>query len=467
MLMCRRLTRLMFAAIAAVVAVVSAGGSPAFAQQATPVTAGAAGVSGTDAQQPEAGRDTQGDKRGFFARKPEASPMPSASSGGPLTALWIWMQATQQRLHQSLAGAVRDLKTRDPFAAAMALITVSFLYGVFHAAGPGHGKAVISSYVLANERTVRRGIFLSFLAAGVQGLSALVLVAVLALLLNATGMTIKATERWIETLSWALVALVGAWLLYGQVKAVLAERARRRAAEAAAQAVQLDLDRRHDHRHDQAHGACGCGHDHAHGHGHTHGHEHSHARDGDVALIRRVTVASATTLAARASVLSTTTSVPSVAPAVPVATSTCTHAHEPGHEHDGHAHSACCGHAHMPAPDQLDGDLTWSKALAIAFSVGIRPCTGAILVLLFALSQGMLWAGVLSTFAMAVGTAITVSALAALAVGSRELAKRLAGGEASRWGWRIERAAGFAGALLVMSLGAAFFLASLQPQAPF
>ena len=461
MLMRRRFTELVFAAILAMVAAVSAGGSPAFAQQAAPMTAGAAG----SAQQPEAGRDTQGDKRGFFARKPEASPMPSASSGGPLTALWIWMQATQQRLHQSLAGAVRDLKTRDPFAAAMALITVSFLYGVFHAAGPGHGKAVISSYVLANERTVRRGIFLSFLAAGVQGLSALVLVAVLALLLNATGMTIKATERWIETLSWALVALVGAWLLYGQVKAVLAERARRRATEAAAQAVQLDLGRHHHHRHDHAQGACGCSHDHP--TGHAHGHEHSHARDGDVALIRRVTVASATTLAARASVPSTATSIPPVAPAVATATSTCTHAHEPGHEHDGHDHSACCGHAHMPAPDQLDGDLTWSKALAIAFSVGIRPCTGAILVLLFALSQGMLWAGVLSTFAMAVGTAITVSALAALAVGSRELAKRLAGGEASRWGWRVERVAGFTGALLVMSLGTAFFFASLQPQAPF
>lgn len=463
MLMRRRFTELVFTAILAMVVVVSTGGSPTFAQQAAPVTAGAAGVSGTDAQPPEAGRATQGDKRGFFARKPEASPMPSASSGGPLTALWIWMQATQQRLHQSLAGAVRDLKTRDPFAAAMALITVSFLYGVFHAAGPGHGKAVISSYVLANERTVRRGIFLSFLAAGVQGLSALVLVAVLALLLNATGMTIKATERWIETLSWALVALVGAWLLYGQVKAVLAERARRRATEAAAQALEPDAVRHHHH--DHAQGACGCGHEHP--TGHAQGHEHSHARDGDVALMRRVTVASATTLAARASAPSTATSIQPVAPAVPTATSSCTHAHEPGHEHDGHDHSACCGHAHMPAPDQLDGDLTWSKALAIAFSVGIRPCTGAILVLLFALSQGMLWAGVLSTFAMAVGTAITVSALAALAVGSRELAKRLAGGEASRWGWRVERVAGFTGALLVMSLGTAFFFASLQPQAPF
>jgi len=63
----------------------------------------------------------------------------------------------------------------------------------------------------------------------------------------------------------------------------------------------------------------------------------------------------------------------------------------------------------------------------VVFSVGIRPCTGAILVLVFALTQGMFWAGVAATFAMAIGTAITVAALATLALGSRELALRLGG----------------------------------------
>lgn len=120
----------------------------------------------------------------------------------------------------------------------------------------------------------------------------------------------------------------------------------------------------------------------------------------------------------------------------------------------------------MPSPDQLQGEWSWPRAIAVAFSVGIRPCTGAILVLVFAISQGLAWAGVFATFAMALGTAITVSALAALAVGSRELATRLAGPE-SRWGWRIERAAGLAGALLVLTLGATFFAGSLQPAAPF
>ena len=63
----------------------------------------------------------------------------------------------------------------------------------------------------------------------------------------------------------------------------------------------------------------------------------------------------------------------------------------------------------------------------LAAAVGIRPCTGAILVLVFAIGQGLAWAGVFATFAMALGTAITVSALAAIAIGSRELAARFGG----------------------------------------
>jgi ABC-type nickel/cobalt efflux system permease component RcnA len=89
-------------------------------------------------------------------------------------------------------------------------------------------------------------------------------------------------------------------------------------------------------------------------------------------------------------------------------------------------------------------------------------------VLVFAIGQGLLWAGVLSTFAMALGTAITVSALAASAVGFRELAARLAGGSAtSKWADRVQMAAGLVGASLVLVLGASFFVASLGATKPF
>lgn len=338
----------------------------------------------TDAQSPTKG-DTAGVKKpNPFASRSAGSPPNIA--GGPFGRFYVWLMATQQKVHRALASAVKDLKTGNPLWAAIVLGAISFAYGVLHAAGPGHGKAVISSYVLANERTVKRGIALSFLAAAIQGISALVLVAILVLVLRATSLDIKATEGWIETLSWGLVTLIGIWLLYTQVKAVLAGWQR----DATTAGV------RHDdlYRHHASHA----------GHDHTHHHHH-----GD---------------------------------------------------------DCGCGHAHMPTPDQLTGAWSWPKALAVAFSVGIRPCTGAIIVLVFAISQGLMWAGVFATFAMALGTAITVSALAALAVGSRQLATRLAG-EDSPWGWRIERAAGLGGAVLVTALGAVFFMGSLQPAAPF
>lgn len=66
---------------------------------------------------------------------------------------------------------------------------------------------------------------------------------------------------------------------------------------------------------------------------------------------------------------------------------------------------------------------------------------------------------------MALGTALTVSALAAFAVGSRNLATRFAGRD-SRWGTGIQHAAGLIGASLVLVMGLAFFVASLTPPTP-
>ncbi len=115
----------------------------------------------------------------------------------------------------------------------------------------------------------------------------------------------------------------------------------------------------------------------------------------------------------------------------------------------------------MPTPKELEGAWSWRRALALAFSVGIRPCSGALAVLALTTLNGLFWAGVASTVAMAFGTAITVSALAAVAVGSRDLAARLSG-EGSPWAYRIANAAGVAGALALFTMGAAFFVASLQ-----
>jgi ABC-type nickel/cobalt efflux system permease component RcnA len=328
---------------------------------------------------------------------------------------YAWIMTKQSEINRRLAAAVREIRSGDPWLATLVLAGLSFAYGVVHAAGPGHGKAVISSYVLANEQTVRRGIALSFLAAAFQGLSALVIVGILVLVLSSTGMAMKTAEAWLETLSWGLVALVGAWLLYSQIKVAWAKPA-------------ATGGHAHDHHHHDEHHQHGHAPKHDHGHHHAH-HDHSHHNHGHG------------------------------------------HSHGHGHGHDHHhehaADGSCCSHAHMPDPSQLQGPWSWRQAFAIAFAVGIRPCTGAILVLVFAISQGLMWAGVFATFAMAIGTAITVSALAALAVGSRELAMRIGGGAESVWGARVRTAAGIGGAGLVFGLGLVLMVSSLQSPSVF
>ena len=79
-----------------------------------------------------------------------------------------------------------------------------------------------------------------------------------------------------------------------------------------------------------------------------------------------------------------------------------------------------------PEPSELSGKHWFRRALSAVIAVGLRPCSGAIIVLVFALAQGLFWIGVASTFAMGLGTAITVAAIATLAVGARSFAGRIA-----------------------------------------
>ena len=223
---------------------------------------------------------------------------------------------------------------------------------MFHAVGPGHGKAVVTSYVLATGETLRRGIAISFVAALLQAVSAIAIVSVFTIALGATAMTMGRATDAIEIASYALITLLGIVLLWRKALRPLLRNGVRPLAHG-----------------DQ-------GHDHHHGHG-DHDHHTGH-----------------------------------------------------GHGHDGHhhVHDAHCGHAHLPEPADLAGPFHWRKAAAAAVAVGIRPCSGALIVLVFALSQGLFAAGVAATLAMSVGTGMTVSALAAAAVLARGLAERVSDG---------------------------------------
>ncbi len=288
-----------------------------------------------------------------------------------------WLLAKQSEFYREMSATIRAAKSDG--SAVWTLLGISFAYGIFHAAGPGHGKAVISSYLVANQETAWRGIVLSFVSALLQALVAVVLVGIGAWLLNATAQTMCGAEKAIEIASYGLIALFGARLVWtkggGFMRALQAPR-----AEPALAAV---------HHH----------HDHGHHHGHGHGHDH--------------------------------------------------HQHD---DHPGHVHDEHCGHSHGPTPDQLAGPGGWRRGLGAIVAVGLRPCSGAILVLVFSLAQGLFWAGVVATFVMGLGTAFTVATIAVVAVSAKDLARRLSAGREGG-GELVMRGIEFGAAGLVLLFG--------------
>ena len=145
-------------------------------------------------------------------RAPSAPPPPSDGLIG-------WMFAKQAEFYRDMSRVIRAAKTDG--SAVWTLLGIAFLYGIFHAAGPGHGKAVISSYVVANNETWWRGVVLSFASALLQAVVAVALVGIAAVVLNLTAGQICGVERVIEIVSYALIALVGARLIWVKGKGFL------------------------------------------------------------------------------------------------------------------------------------------------------------------------------------------------------------------------------------------------------
>jgi len=306
----------------------------------------------------------------LMAQNPFGGPRPAAQPqvGGVVG----WILAKQSEFYREMSSTIRAAKSDG--SAVWTLLAISFAYGIFHAAGPGHGKAVISSYLVANQETARRGIVLSFASALLQALVAVILVGICAWLLNVTSQTMCGAEKAIEIASYALIAAFGARLVWtkggGFMRALQAKRPEPALAVA--------------HHH----------------------HDHGH----------------------------------------------------PDHVHDEH-----CGHSHGPMPDELAGPGGWQRGLGAIFAVGLRPCSGAILVLVFALAQGLFWAGIAATFVMGLGTAITVATIAVLAVSAKDVARRLSGGREGG-GTLVMRGIEFGAAGLVLLFGLGLLLGYLAAE---
>jgi len=129
-------------------------------------------------------------------------------------------------------------------------------------------------------------------------------------------------------------------------------------------------------------------------------------------------------------------------------------------------HDASCGHTHGPEPKDLSGPGGWQRGLTAIVAVGLRPCSGAILVLVFALAQGLFWAGVASTFLMGIGTAITVAAIATLAVGFRGVAGKFASTRGG-YGEVVLRGIEVGAAVLVLCFGVLLLLGYMASERLF
>ncbi|AOR59755.1 nickel/cobalt transporter [Pectobacterium parmentieri] len=133
--------------------------------------------------------------------------------------------------------------------------------------------------------------------------------------------------------------------------------------------------------------------------------------------------------------------------------------------HSLHQHDAdCgCGHRHLPSQEELERDSRWRTRLMIVLAMGMRPCSGAILVLLFSKVIGVYVWGVASALVMAAGTAITISALAVLVFYCRRAVERLGANRASPvWQRTTFSLLAFAGGLILVGSGILLYL-SAQP----
>lgn len=282
-----------------------------------------------------------------------------------------WLRKKQAEISRTFSNYLDQYKKTNNTYFTLALILASLAYGLVHAAGPGHGKVIVSSYVLANNQTMRRGILLAFLSAFAQGTIAVILVGGLVFLFQATGTTIKTFGLHLTQLSYLLIIALGGYLF---LSALYRRYVKHKTQQAPA----------HNHNHQHKAGEEDCG----------------------------------------------------------------------------------CDHAHLPASSELQGEWNTAKVISLVLSVGLRPCTGALYVLAFALLKDVFWVGALAVYAMALGTAITISLMTMAVVGGRNLAL-VSSGKNSQLTNVIYDICTLGGALIIMAFGVLLFSSSLGPISPF
>ena len=281
----------------------------------------------------------------------------SHADPGQASSLWdqaaTWVLDKQRDFLVQLTTELRSLRGKDDVG--WALVLMSFLYGVLHAAGPGHGKVVLTTYLLTHPSRLNRGVAMGAAAGLLQGVTALVLVYVPIGLAGWLPMGTATASLWATRVSFTLLAIVGLYLLV-------------RAAGALSESFRQ---------------------------------------------LRRETG-------------------------------------EVHHDHGDHEHRADGGCRHLPSAAEIDAAGSRHAAAGVVLAIGLRPCSGAVLVLVLAAVMDLNWHGALSVFAMSIGTAITVVVLAIIATRARDWASEVVAHRSPLWTLAAGGVGALGGALLVV-----------------
>lgn len=132
-----------------------------------------------------------------------------------------WLQARLMHMQQNIQESISTLKEDGTFRAYALFLGISFLYGLLHAAGPGHGKALVSSYLFASKHRYTKALSMAALIGIVHTFAAflltLVIYALFDLFFNAffTNVTYYATK-----LSALIIMGIAGYLVFGKIKAM-------------------------------------------------------------------------------------------------------------------------------------------------------------------------------------------------------------------------------------------------------
>lgn len=241
----------------------------------------------------------------------------------------------QKEISNQLSELLYDAKTHL-ISAGLSLSALSFLYGVLHSLGPGHGKLIVTTYIATHPTKVKLSLLLTILSALLQAIVAILLVSMLLMIFHSSMHEVNEQANLFITLSFYIIILLGIVVVIRSIRFIYKE---------------------------------------------------IYSKQKNIATNNPLD----------------------------------SNDHSATSENQEHTDSCGCGHKHFAGAKEINNASSFKEYLVIILSIGLRPCTGAIMVLLFANMVGIYWLGILSAFIMAIGTAITTSTIAMMTITGRQI----------------------------------------------